>query len=268
MEFIDNITPTFDQYLPTQLEAQNRWMVGKNTRTADNYNQWAQLYYPNAFQVAMLNYQNEYEHPLQQMLRYQQAGLNQYAFQPSQSASGSQGSKPGSELPRQQLNQQKISNALKAVSTVSQAMSVAQEIYDYINFGKGISENNLLMTQYNSEAAYYKALEASSNAKWTQFWNEGVDNGTEVGTLISDSPRAKYMQSSTNRINAQISQLNALVDIIYPSQSAANSARAALNLYQKELMQGNYDAILKINTGNATLDAIFKMLALKLLQNL
>lgn len=266
MEFVDNVTPDFSGFYPQQLENQNRWMPGKNNREADNWLQWAQLYYPNAFQAAMLNYQNDYDRPLNQMLRWQEAGLNQYAFQPMQSNSGSQGSKPGTDMPRQQLTQQKISNALKAVSTTMDAVKVATEIYDYLNYGKDKSFYEVGMARYNAEAAKSLADSRAAEAAWNNYWNLGVDSYDSVnGKPLSQSPRAKYMEASTNRINAQIAQLESIVDTLYPSQVEANEARAALQRYQKSLLEGNYDAVLQIDTGNKTADSILMMLALKLL---
>lgn len=260
MVFTDTTTPNYQQYLSGSGEPQNPWTVGKATREGDIYNQWAQLYYPNAFQVAMLNYQNEYDKPINQMLRYQEAGVNPYAFQPSQSASGSQGSKPGSGTPFSSLQQEKISNALKAVSTSSQALGVARELYDYLNFGQEIRRSELLRAQAD-------ASRAQSEADWSLYWNYGDGMGPN-SPAVQGSPRARYMYNSSERIAAQVNQLNSLVDTLYPSQVQANQARAALQEYQQQIQAGNYDAILNINTGNKTVDAILRMLCMMIMNNL
>lgn len=66
------------------------------------------------------------------------------------------------------------------------------------------------------------------------------------------------MQQSTDRIAAQISQLETLVNMIYPSQKQANEARSALDDYKKQVLAGQKDVILQIDTGDQTADAILK----------
>lgn len=259
MEFTDNVTPGYGTYWQNTVN-NSPWTVGRASKEADAYNQWAQLYYPNAFQVAMLNYQNEYDKPINQMLRWQEAGLNPYAFQPSQGASGAQGSKPGSGTPFSSLQQDKVNTALRAVSTSSQALSVARELYDYLNFGKEIRSSELLRAQAD-------ASRAQSEADWALYWNYGEGMGPN-SPAVQSSPRAQYMANSSERISAQINQLNSLVDTLYPSQVEANAARAALQDYQKQIQQGNYDAILSINTGNKTVDAILRMLCMMIMNNI
>lgn len=247
-------------------------MVGKNIREADAWKDWASLYYPNAFQAAMLNYQNEYEKPINQMLRYQEAGINPYAFQPQQSASGAQGSKPGSFS---QTYQDRVQNAMKAVSSLSQAAGIAKELYDYCKFGVGIRQNDLDISGFNRSTALSRSQSAAYQAQWDQWWNTGIDNSSSEGTpsdhyfpgIIESSPRARYMEASTQRIERQVKQLDYFVDILYPSQKEALEARAALQAYQKDIQQGNYDAILNINTGNKTADSILKMLCIMLMNN-
>lgn len=255
-------TPTFGQYY-SQTEGQNPWTVGKNSRSADVYRDWASLYYPNAFQASMLNYQNEYEKPINQMLRYQEAGLNPYSFQAQQSASGAQGSKPGAFAA---TTQDKVQNALKAASTLSSAVGIAKELYDYCQFGFGIRQNEKAISASNLIRAQSEASKAQSEADWSLYWNYGQDFGPNA-PYVQGSPRARYMEVSTNRIDRQVKQLDYFVDTLYPSQKEALEARAALQEYQKEIQQGNYDAILNINTGNKTADAILRMLAMMLMNN-
>ncbi len=272
MEFQDTTTPSFQDYVN---QYKSPYAQGMSTsKMNDLRDTWAQMYYPNAFQAAMLNYQNEWQKPLNQMLRYQEAGLNPYSFQAQQSASGAQGAKPEPQFGRQQLNQEKISNALKAASTVTQVMSVAKDIYDYLKFGKDRSFYQTSLTKNNADAASYLAQIKEQEMAWSQYWNgarQGYDDeGNDMGFQIWDpneSPRAQYMQSSTQRINAQIGQLQYLTKFLYPSQKDLNEARKALIDYQKEISQGRYDAVLKINTGNRTADSILRMIGMWLLQS-
>lgn len=253
MEFTDSVTPSFDQYkqnMPYTFGA-------TNPDKRDMFREWAQMYYPNAFQAALLNYQNEYDKPINQMLRYQEAGLNPYSFQPSQSSSGASGSKPGVVA---QTAGERVQNALKGIDSTVKAAATAREIYDYVNYGRHTSQSNMLR-------AFADASRAQSEADWAGYWNYGPGFGPN-SVYVESSPRARYMEGSTQRIEAQVSQLNYLVDTLYPSQEEANRARAALQDYQKQIQQGNYDAILQIDTGNKTADAILKMLCMMLMNNI
>lgn len=267
MEFSPTSTPSFEQYQHNQ--AALGFGQSSPAQRRDWYDTWASMYYPNAFQAELLNYQNEYDKPINQMLRWQQAGLNPYNFQPSSGASGNQGASIKQSTGHQDIMQKKIGNTLSAVSSLSGAVRAAKEIYDYMNFGKDISA-------YNKEVAHQNSLMAYQNQLWNSYWNLGNDavidqqfddNGNLISERkISESPRAKYMESSTQRIQAQISQLNSMVDVLYPSQAEANKAKAALTAYQEQILHGNNDAILNINTGNALADSILKVLAFWLKQ--
>lgn len=276
MEFIDNITPSLGTYMENTGHTGNA-INAKN----DRYKEWLSIYAPNAYQAALLNYQNEYDRPINQMLRWQEAGLNPYAFQPSTGATGSQGAavrSVSSGPERAQALQGFANTALKGVSTIAQAANAAKEIYDYMNYGYRTSFYNSAQAEYNSQAAAYRALTAENEYLWNSYWNTGQDavlgpdgstwmNKGTPGQLISNSPRGHYMQNSSDRIAAQINQLNYMVNELYPSQKDANAARAALTDYQKQVMQGQNDAVLKINTGNTTADMVLKLITFWLMSS-
>lgn len=270
MEFQDTTIPSFQDFA-SQYKSPGAPGMSRS-QLNDLRDTWNQMYYPNAFQAALMNFQNEWQSPVNQMLRYQQAGLNPYSFQSQQSASGAQGSKPEPQFGRQQLNQEKISNALKAASSVSQVMGVAKDIYDYLKFGKDRSfyQTSLLKAQNTAQSLAIQRSEAALD--WDNYWNYGstIVPTDEYGNNVIDpnnSPRAKYMQSSTDRINGQIDQLKYLTKFLYPSQKDLNDARTALIKYQKEISEGRYDAVLNIHTGNATADSILRMIGMWLLQS-
>ena len=273
MEFTDNTTPSFQDYV------QQYERIPYNTLTVngipagqyrDLMQTWEQMYYPNAFQAAMLNYQNEYEKPINQMLRYQEAGLNPYSFQHQQSASGSQGAAPKQMLGNQELSQKRISNVISGISSISGALGVAKELYDYLAFGKERSFQQTQLTRASAEAAQFAADIKQAEAAWSNYWDFGADMAfpDHPEWTTSKSPRATYMLASTNRIKRQIAQVDYMIKELYPSQKDANEARAALQKYQKEILAGHNDAVLNINTGNPVLDSIFKFLMYLVSENL
>lgn len=269
MEFQDTTTPSFQQYWndinkgnPLYTKAQYK----------DAYDTWASMYYPNAFQAAMMNYQNEWQSPVNQMLRYQQAGLNPYSFQAQQSASGSQGAQLKQATGHQEMNQKAIQNAISAASSLGSLMGVAKELYDYIKFGhkQSFYRTGLLETQ--STTAKIQQQREDAALAWENYWNFGSSLAPvdEDGNTVVDphkSPRAIYMAASTNRIQMQIEQLDYIVNFLYPSQEAQNTARAALAQYQKAIMAGHNEAVLDLHTGNESADQILRMLAYWLMEN-
>lgn len=259
MEFTDTTTPNFEDY-----KSQNRqyWRAWHDS-DKDAFASWAQMYYPNAFQAALLNYQNEYEKPINQMLRYQQAGISPYSdFSSQSSSSGSQGSAPTPSFGFQEIRNKKMQNFLKGVQDIVQIVGAAKEVYDYMSYGRSKSFSDSIISSYNADAAQAAALSRQSQAAWDIYWNTGQDTENVPGFKVSESPRAVYMENSTQRIANQVEQIAYMVDYLYPSQVDANEARAALVDYQKEIEQGRYDAVLSINTGNKNVDAFLRALCM------
>lgn len=223
---------------------------------------WATMYYENAYNTALLNYQNEYNSPLQQMLRYQEAGLN--PFLAGQDAGNMGSTHPGASPRGGFTAPSAIDTVSKVMSTVTNVVDGAQQLYDYLAYGRQTHQAQRDSAFYQSLIAGYNAEAAEANAEWAKYWNFGPDE-REISTLVAGSPRASYMKNSTDYKLAQIAQLEALVKVVYPSQSEASRAMAALNQYRKEVMEGQYGAVLSIDTGNQTADGIIQLLAMKLL---
>lgn len=262
-QFVDNVTPSFEEY-----QNQTSHGIALPSDKNDTYKEWLSLYAPNAFQAAMMNYQNEYNLPINQMLRWQQAGLNPYAFQMSDSASGSQGAAPHALSSAPERMKARTDSLAKGVNSMFEAFGVAKELYDYMQYGRKEHFYNVGSANYRSELLRAQADAAANELAWSNYWNLGVDSQEQThGLNVSESPRARYMENSTQRLESQIKQLDYMVDFLYPSQVEANEARAALVEYQKEIASGRNDAVLSINTGNPTRDAILKMLCYLLMDN-
>ena len=264
MTFVDTATPSTPRQYMDMVQSYDAPNHG-NDRTRQLSSDWATMYYQNAYNTAVMNYQNEYNSPLQQMLRYQEAGLNPFLAQsePGNMSSTHPGGTPKGAFVAPS-DAEYARTAMQGINTIRQVLDTSQDIYDYIKYGAPTREQTLanLATQGDILGANYDTALANlrkyqAEADWAEYWN-----GSELGPEYS--PRAKYMESSTERLNAQIEQLEALVNVIYPSQEAANQARAALDVYRTALLRGENDAILEINTGNDTLDGILKATALKL----
>lgn len=264
MQFVDTVTPSGFNYQDrvntlTELGSDSPFahldLFGKRAeQTARDY---LSMYYQNAWNAAMLNYQNEYNSPLQQMIRYQEAGLSPWQV----TDSGNMSSSPAAAAPKgsaavSDSTASGLSAVFQGVSSVSTALKTAQQIYDYIKYGRDISANEKEASHWNAIFAQYRAGNEGLENDWLKYWNLGQG---ENFPQASSSPRAQYMAESTQQKTSQIKQLEALVDTIYPSQKSANAARAALTEFQKQILEGQKGAILQINTGYPLLDAVLKM---------
>lgn len=275
MEFIDNVTPSSPSSFYDSLKS----IDNKSTWSDKRFqaaNDWAQMYYQNAYNTAMQNYMNEYNSPLQQMLRYQEAGLNPFL---AANDPGNMGSSHSAAAPRGSFtspsNVDKVNAVNSAISQVNNTLKSAQQIYDYLTYGRplqefnvGIAGNELMKSKFEADSAQALSRTREADMAWSRYWNLGEEGFTEPdfgGKLMSQTPRARYMEMSTERISAQIGQLQSLVNVLYPSQASANDARAALSDYQRQIQEGQKDAILRINTGNESADAILKMICFWLL---
>lgn len=260
MQFVDTTTPTMQEYQNQAVD----YDIPKGTtgsRTRQRAADWQAMYYQNAYNTALLNYQNEYNSPLQQMLRYQEAGLNPFLVGQDP---GNMSGAPGGAVPRGS-NMRPMSEADTAsiifggINGVNQVLNSAKTIYDYLTFGRPLQELNLQQGNITLKTLQEKLVSATAEADWNMYWNYGPGMGPN-SPYVQGSPRAVYMENSTQRLAAQIDQLEGLVNVLYPSQADANSASAALNDYKKQILEGQNDAILNINTGNATADSILKTL--------
>lgn len=268
MQFVDTITPSQpSQYYDTlkTIDDRSTW----RDKPFQAANDWATMYYQNAYNTALLNYQNEYNTPLNQMLRYQEAGLN--PFLAGQDA-GNMGQYHSGGTPRGNFTAptkvQEAAAVNQSINTLNQSLKTAQSIYDYIQYGRPLNEAQLniqnwdaMRVKFDADSAQYLALQREAESAWARYWNLGQegyvdpDNGDK---LMSETPRARYMELSTERLGAQIDQLQSLVKVLYPSQAEASKASAALNLYKKEVLEGQKGAILQLDTGDPTRDAILK----------
>lgn len=267
MEFIDTQTPQSPRSYYDSMKQVNDskyWSKYSNQAASD----WATMYYQNAYNTALLNYQNEYNSPLQQMLRYQEAGINPFL---AQTDAGNMSSTPSGAAPRGSASgvpssTEIASSVNQGINSLVNVLKTAQGVYDYVQYGRPLQEfnvqtsgNEMMRSRFEADSAQALARQREAEMVWSRYWNLGEESVPDGGGVsISETPRARYMQASTERISAQIDQLKSLVDVLYPSQQQANEARAALNDYQKQVLQGQNDAILMIDTGSPERDAILK----------
>lgn len=202
-----------------------------------------------AFTEAMYNYNNWYNSDSQRMKRRSQAGLNPYGIEGSPAASAA--AAPSAPVVRSS------GTATKAVQTSLQSviglLSQAREVYDLLSVKQPLAEQQ-------SKLLSHKIPAALAEADWLYWLTYGDDFGPN-SLLVNNSPRASLFNTQKQAVAGRASQLEFLVKNLYPSQESRNKALEALDNYRLEVMKGQNDAILNINTGYDTLDGILRLLA-------
>ena len=281
MQFIDTITPSTGRQYAEQFEKIPIPRLFWNKRDEQTARDYMSLYYQNAYNTALLNYQNEYNSPLQQMLRYQEAGLNPFlaANDPGNMGSSHAGAAPRGSSASGDSPAQVAGTFAQAVGQVNQTLQTAKTIYDYLKYGRPLQELNLesqgtnldikkvqkMIEDYNLESAQSNASTKNAEMQWSKYWNLGEDAFNDTGGKVSESPRARYMDFSTQRIASQIDQLQALVKVLYPAQADAAKATSALNNLKREVLDGQKGAVLNLSTGDEKADSILHIVAYWLL---
>lgn len=215
----------------------------------------------NALQIALMNYQNEWNSPTHQMLLKQAAGLSPYSQGQSLSAQPSTNAPP--RFSSSGTFSKGIQQANATIGNLISALHAGKEIYDYAKYGRTISGNQMLQSQS-------EARRAQLGYEWDEYLLTGYNPAEESGSrkeLIANGPRAQMFQKQMDVQEQRFEQLKAIVDMI-PDQEARVKALKELDDYRLKIMKGQNDAILHINTGNATVDAVLKAISYYMVNNL
>lgn len=200
---------------------------------------------------------NEWNSPAAQMTRYQDAGLNPNLIYNQQNVAQSPASASAMAFRSTGTRAKQTQNALNMINQFGQIVKQAKDIYDYATYGapeRGL-QNQLLQRQY--EKSYFDLLTASHQetaAQLQNWWNMWLQGRAE---LPDDAPAVVRYQKQNEYQDAQIRRMEAYIKMI-PDQQARLAALTALDDYRLKILQGQNDAILNINTGNATADAFLR----------
>lgn len=140
----------------------------------------------NALMVALMNYQNEYNTPLQQMLRRQQAGINPYAeFGVQNSASFT----PAQTQFKAGASARNLQAATGVLDGILNTVTKVRDIYDYARYGKDISYFKRGIAQNQSVAGFLQN-------EWEDWLLHGDNMIYGDATRIPNGPRAKMYKTS------------------------------------------------------------------------
>lgn len=207
-----------------------------------------------AYNLELWNLQNQYNSPAEQMKRFQDAGLNpNLIYQQQNTAAAPQAASAASFRP-QNTAQKHYANALDTIGQVMQTIKAARDTYDYMKYGAETSA-------WNKNLSMERAQAQSLENKWNSFL---LGLGDYENSPISGSPRATMYRYQMDTQYQRFEQLKAVVKGL-PDQYARTRALKALDDYRLQILNGQYGAIMNINTGSQGIDSFLRMLGFYLL---
>lgn len=240
------------QYVPEQLGtggATQREIFGEYTDTdMSDYSAAAlniklkQL--ENQFNLDVWNLNNEYNSPAAQMQRYQDAGLNPNLIYSQQNTATAPGSATAANMHPQGAKNKKAQRSIELVNTMINTARAARETFDYLEYGKDIS-------QFQKQAAFYNvgtAREKANQATLETMWQNYLMGSPDADPNIVNSPRGSLYQTQQNIAEQRYNQLKGIVNMI-PDQQARTKVLHDLEEYRLSILQGQNDFILSIDTG-------------------
>lgn len=247
------------QPLGSPKDAQN-FVFGDYTRKDMNdYSQAAYNYLmqqqQQAFEVDMWNAKNRYDSPAEQMKRYQDAGLNPFLIYGQQNQSGNIPQGTPAHFQSSGTMAKGYQNAMNTIAQVNNTLRQAAETFDYLTYGRSQSAWNLKNIQET-------ALSRHLSNEWNELLLTGPSSDPETRSyLIGQGPRFKMYQNQQQAVAERINQLKAAISLI-PDQRERMKALTALEAYRLQILRGQNDALLNIDTGNDTVDSWLKSVAL------
>lgn len=201
----------------------------------------------NAYQVDLMNYANKYNSPEQQMLRYQQAGLNPNLIYGQQTnavqtpGSASMGNARSAGTATKQM--QVVSNAL------FQGLGLMKEIAEYMDSGRDAVLWKTALTRQQGDAQSLENL-----------WNSWLLGRTGDDGVAPDAPRRIAYMRQQDLLDANYRKAEALISATYTGEDRTKALKS-LDDMRLSILNGQYGAINSINTGNETMDSILKMIS-------
>lgn len=267
MEFAD---PT-NYSLGSPKQAQQDVFGSYTKKDMNDYSQAAYNYLmhqqDNALQVALMNYMNQYNSPQHQMLMRQAAGLSPYSGESVQASPFG-----GSASPSFRSNgtyARNLQQTMNAVNTLLGLADSATKIYDYLTYGRDLSKINVANATGQSNLTAEKVQQAIWQTAWQGYLlgapgYEGLGSspqGTRYGAETGLTQNRSSLATSQVALNGKrIDQIEWLINNLYPEQKERQIALRKLDEARLGILNGQYGAIMNINTGNSTADGILKLI--------
>lgn len=210
-----------------------------------------------AYNLELWNLQNQYNTPEAQMKRFQDAGLNPFLIYSQQNAAQAPQAASAASFRPQNSAQKQAANAISMIGQVMNVVKAARETYDYMRYGKDAAYWSNIRTQE-------QALGQKLSNEWDDYLLHGENMIYGDAQRMVNGPRSTMYRYQMDTQNQRYKQLVAICNAI-PDQQARTKALTALDEYRKQILEGQYGAVLNINTGFTGLDSFLRMLGFYLL---
>lgn len=206
-----------------------------------------------AYNLELWNLTNQYNHPAEQMKRFQEAGLNPNLIYSQQNTAQSPASASAPSFRPQNTAQKQMANSLSMIGQIANTVRAARETYDYMKYGRyGSSLENQLNEQRIGLLSRQETAQRLAN-DWNMFLQGRMDFDPEA-------PAVKMYRNQSNVQEQRYEQLKALVNMI-PDQAARTRALEALDSERLSILKSQTGFITNFDTGHPEFDSFFKMLA-------
>lgn len=246
---------------------------GDMSGTQSNFfNYWMQQQ-QQATDLELWNLQNEYNSPKNQMLRYQQAGLNPNLIYSQSNTASSPASSP-SPIPAKATNF-KAQNTLGAldsagriISGLNNVLGQVQQTYDYAKYGMQNSElrnrllrNQIINTQLQGDALdrqnfVQKILAGEFGPVDKVFFDAHQGDGSVM--RASDIPLIARYLNQNELVAEQVEKINKYLDEMFPVEKSYMESGTSLRRSEKEWNENIRGFVNSINTGIPWLDMLIK----------
>lgn len=247
------------QPLGTPKDVQNQVFGGYTRKDMSDFTQAAYNYQmqqqQQAFELEMWNLKNQYDSPEAQMARYQQAGLNPYLIYGQQNLSGNV---PQGSPAVFRSSGASARHAQNAMNFIGQMRGIIESAYETWKYFSPYERN---MRSFDQQLAGLSLRRNQSEADWLDYLTYGrsrFEDPTDLSRVPSGY-RAQMYNLEANTKEENYNRLKALANMI-PDQQARTQALKSLDDKRLEILRGQNDAILNIQTGNSTVDAWLRAL--------
>lgn len=210
-----------------------------------------------AYNLELWNLQNEYNTPQAQMNRFQDAGLNPNLIYSQQNPAQAPQAASAFNFRSSGNYSKNMQNAMSMIGQVMNTVKAARETYDYMRYGRDTAYWTNIRTQE-------QALGQKLQNEWDDYLLHGENMIYGDAQRMVNGPRSTMYRYQMDTQNQRYQQLVAICNAI-PDQQARTQALTALDEYRKKILEGQYGAVLNINTGYSGLDAFLRMLGFYLL---
>lgn len=199
-----------------------------------------------AFNLELWKLQNEYNTPLAQMQRFQDAGLNPNLIYGQQNMASAPASASATSFRSAGIMSKGMQTGLNAIGQVMNTVKAAVDTYDYWKYGSSTHAAEKESAWFRRGLLASQGSVQNMEKEWLEFMMGKTPD--EMKSFYEGTPRYELWKTQKEAKAAQIDQIRQIIAASVSGQ-ARTDALKALDDYRLQIMQGQNDAVLNIHTG-------------------